>query len=81
MVIKNTLSKDDDTEFKKLVAVYTYAINNATSLGTAETQIQRIYNTVHGEENCAPILVNICQCTGSFDRLMAMALVLLPKDT
>lgn len=68
MVIKNPLSKDDDTKFKKLAAVYAYAVNHA-SPGTAETQMQIIYNMVHGVDDCAPILVNIGRGTGPFDRL------------
>ena len=54
MVIKIPLFKDDDTEFIKLAAIYAYAVNHATP-GTTETQMQRIYNVLHGEENCVSI--------------------------
>ena len=42
MVVKNPLCKDDDTEFKKLAAIYAYAPNHATP-ATADTQMQRIF--------------------------------------
>ena len=68
MGIKNPLTKDDDTEFKKLAAVYAYAANHATP-GTTANQMQTIYNMVYGEENYASTLVNICQGAGPFDIL------------
>ena len=68
MVIKNPLSKDDDSEFKKLAAVYAYDVINSTP-GALEAQQQRIFNMVHGQANCPSILLAICEGTGQFDRL------------
>ena len=68
MVIKNLLCKDDDTEFKKLAAVYVYVANHATP-AAAEIQMQRIFIMVHGEANCASVFLAICEGARPFDRL------------
>ena len=68
MVVKNPLCKDDDTEFKKLAAVYAYAANHATP-AAADTLMQRIFNMVHGEANYASVFLAICQGARPFDRL------------
>ena len=69
LVIKNPLCKDDDTEFKKLTAVYAYAANHATP-AAAEIQMQRtIFNIVHGEADCGYVFLVICEGARTFDRL------------
>ena len=73
-MIKNPLCKDDDTKFKKLAAVYAYDVNHS-SPGTAEMQMQRIYNMVHDEEGCTSILLKISQGEGPFARLYEETLI------
>ena len=66
--VLNPLSKEDDNELKKLAAIFAFAANHSTP-GTVKQQEQRIYDMVHGVNDCAHILKNICDGTSKFERL------------